>query len=104
MARVSTLGGGASPMRLSSFEDPRVKEKAVVGPGTTRHFDVINWTINNAMGSEPDMPLWAELANNDIPVTLGKLLTGEAYDGNVQAAMDELAAVVDAKVEEAGLR
>jgi multiple sugar transport system substrate-binding protein len=104
MARVSTLGGGASPMRLSSFEDPRVREKAVVGPGTTRHFDVINWTINNAMGSEPDMPLWAELANNDIPVTLGKLLTGEAYDGNVQAAMDELAAVVDAKVEEAGLR
>ncbi len=104
MARVSTLGGGASPMRLSSFEDPRVKEKAVVGPGTTRHFDTINWTINNAMGSEPDMPLWAELANNDIPVTLGKLLTGQDYDGSAKAAMDELAQVVDQKVADAGLR
>lgn len=104
MARVSTLGGGASPMRLSSFEDPRVKEKAVVGPGTTRHFDTINWTINNAMGSEPDMPIWAELANNEIPVTLGKLLTGQDYDGSAKAAMDELAQVVDAAVEEAGLR
>lgn len=103
MARVSTLGGGASPMRLSSFEDPRVKEKAVVGPGTTRHFDIVNWTINNAMGSEPDMPIWAELSNNDIPVTLGKLLTGEAYDGSAKAAMDELAATIDKKVEEAGL-
>ena len=37
MARVSTLGGGASPMRNSSFKDPRVKAKAKVGPGTTRH-------------------------------------------------------------------
>jgi multiple sugar transport system substrate-binding protein len=104
MARVSTLGGGASPMRLSSFEDPRVKEKAKPGPGTTRHFDIVNWTINNAMGSEPDMPIWAELANNDIPIELGKLLTGQAYDGNAQAAMDALAVLVDEKVAAAGLR
>mgnify|MGYP001338027405 CR=1 FL=1 len=104
MARVSTLGGGASPMRLSSFEDPRVKEKAVVGPGTTRHFDVVNWTINNAMGSEPDMPIWAELANNEIPVELGKLLTGQAYDGSAKACMDALAQMVDTKVADAGLR
>ena len=104
MARVSTLGGGASPMRNSSFTDPRVKEKAVVGPGTTRHFADIKWTIDNAMGSEPDMPLWAELSNNDVPVTLGKLLTGQEYNGSAKAAMDELAAVIDQKVEEAGLR
>ena len=78
--------------------------KAVVGPGTTRHFDIINWTINNAMGSEPDMPLWAELANNDIPVELGKLLTGQAYDGNAKACMDALATLVDDKVAAAGLR
>lgn len=103
MARVSTLGGGASPMRLSSFNDPRVKEKAVVGPGTTRHFDVINWTINNAMGSEPDMPIWADLSNNEIPVELGKLLTGQAYDGDAKACMDALAGMVDKKVADAGL-
>lgn len=104
MARVSTLGGGASPMRLSSFTDPRVKEKAVVGPGTTRHFDVINWTINNAMGSEPDMPIWADLSNNDIPVELGKLLTGQAYDGSAEACMKALKDTIDKKVADAGLR
>jgi multiple sugar transport system substrate-binding protein len=103
MARVSTLGGGASPMRLSSFNDPRVKAKAVVGPGTTRHFDIVNWTINNAMGSEPDMPIWAELSNNDIPVEIGKLLTGQAYGGSAKACMDALAKMVDDKVKAAGL-
>lgn len=103
MARVSTLGGGASPMRLSSFNDPRVKAKAKVGPGTTRHFDVINWTINNAMGSEPDMPIWADLSNNDIPVELGKLLTGQDYNGDAKACMDALAGMVDKKVADAGL-
>jgi multiple sugar transport system substrate-binding protein len=50
------------------------------------------------------MPLWAELANNDIPVTLGKLLTGQEYGGSAKKAMDELAMVVDKKVADAGLR
>jgi multiple sugar transport system substrate-binding protein len=68
MARVSTLGGGASPVRISSFEDPRVKAIAKVGTGTTRHFDAIKWTIDNAMGSEPDMPAWAEISNNVVPI------------------------------------
>ncbi|MBX6321910.1 MAG: sugar ABC transporter substrate-binding protein [Rhodospirillaceae bacterium] len=81
MARVSTLGGGASPMRNSSFEDPRVKAMAKVGPGTTRHFPAIKWTIDNAMGSEPDMPAWAEISNNVTPVELGKLLAGEYKTG-----------------------
>lgn len=81
MARSSILGGGASPMRNSSFTDPRVKEMAKVGPGTTRHFDAVKWTIDNAMGSEPDMPAWAEISNNVIPVELGKLLAGQYGSG-----------------------
>lgn len=103
MARVSTLGGGASPMRNSSFTDPRVKAKAVVGPGTTRHFDAIKYTIDNQMGSEPDMPIWADLSNNDIPVELGKLLTGQDYGGNAKACLDAIAGIVDGKVKDAGL-
>lgn len=103
MARVSTLGGGASPMRNSSFTDPRVKAKAVVGPGTTRHFDAIKYTVDNQMGSEPDMPIWADMSSNDIPVELGKLLTGQSYDGNAKKALDAIAQIVDAKVKDAGL-
>jgi multiple sugar transport system substrate-binding protein len=103
MARVATLGGGASPIRTSSFNDPRVKAKAAVGPGTTRHFEAIKWTIDNAMGSEPDMAVWADISNNEIPVELGKLLTGEAYDGSAKACLDALAGMVDAKVKDAGL-
>ncbi len=97
VARSSILGGGASPVRISAFEDPRVKEAAKVGPGTTRHFPAIRWTIENAMGSEPDMPAWAEIANNVIPVELGKLLAGQYASGKecmeaIRKQADELAA------------
>jgi multiple sugar transport system substrate-binding protein len=96
MARVSTLGGGASPMRISSFEDPRVKAMAKVSPGTTRHFDAIKWTIDNAMGSAPDLPAWAEISNNVVPVELGKLLAGQYRSGKecmvaIKRQADELA-------------
>ena len=87
------LGGGASPMRLSSFKDPRVLAAAKVGPGTTRHFPAIEWTINNAMGSEPDMPAWAEISNNVIPVELGKLLAGQY--GSPQECMDAIKGKAD---------
>ena len=53
-----TLLGGFAPTRNSTFEDPRVKAKAVIGPGTTRHLEIVKWTIHNVMASEPDMPLW----------------------------------------------
>ena len=86
-------------MRLSSFKDPRVLAAAKVGPGTTRHFPAIEWTINNAMGSEPDMPAWAEISNNVIPVELGKLLAGQYSSPQqcmdaIKAKADELAAPV----------
>lgn len=98
-----TLGGGFAPMRLSSFADERVKAKAVVGPGTTRHLPVVKWTIDNAMASEPDMPLWAGFSNNEIPVALGKLLTGQDYGGDAKKCMDDVAAQIDKAVAEAGL-
>ena len=76
-ARSSTLGGGASPVRHSTYSDPRVLAAAKVGPGTTRHFPAIEWTINNAMGSEPKLPAWVEISHDVIPVELGKLLAGQ---------------------------
>ena len=98
-----TLGGGFAPMRISSFNDPRVKAKEVVGPGTTRHLPVVLETINNDMASEPDMPLWAGFSNNEIPVSLGKLLTGQDYNGDAKACMDDVAKQIDAAVADAGL-
>ena len=93
VARSSTVGGGASPVRLSAFKDERVLAAAEPGAGTTRHFPAIEWTINNRMGSEPDIPTWAEIANNVIPVRLGELLAGQ-YD-SPEAAMEVIARETD---------
>jgi multiple sugar transport system substrate-binding protein len=98
-----TLLGGFAPMRISSFEDPRVKAKAKVGPGTTRHLETVKWTIDNVIASEPDMPLWAGFSNNEIPVELGKLLTNQDYGGDAKKCMDNVASLIDKAVEDAGL-
>ena len=92
-----TLGGGFAPMRLSSFADPRVKERERVGNVTTRHLPVSKEIIDNDMTSEPDMPLWDGYSNNEIPVELGKLLTGQAYNGSAKACMDVIARQIDAQ-------
>jgi multiple sugar transport system substrate-binding protein len=97
VARGCSLGGGASPVRLSAFKDPRVLAAAKVGPGTTRHFPAIEYTINNMMGSEPDFPAWAEMSNNLIPVELGKYLNGQTASAKdcmaaIAAGADEMAA------------
>lgn len=99
-----TLEGGFAPMRVSSFTDPRIKDKERVGPGTTRHLPVVLETINNYLASEPDMPLWAGLSSNEIPTELGKLLTGQDYGGDAKACMDKIATIVDTAVSDAGLR
>ncbi|MCY3997353.1 MAG: ABC transporter substrate-binding protein, partial [Rhodobacter sp.] len=64
-----------------------------VGAGTTRHLNVVRDTIAYDMGSEPDLPQWAELANDTIPVRLGKYFAGE-YD-SAKEAMDDIAQAAD---------
>lgn len=99
-----TLLGGSAPMRRSAWDDPRLKAKAVVGPGTTRHLDVVRWTIDNAMATQPHMPIWESLSSHDIPTELGRLLTGQAYGNSPKKCMDAIARTVDARVKKAGLR
>ena len=92
--RVSLLGGGASPMRRSTYEDSRVRAKGVAGAGTTRHFDVTRLAIENHMGSEPDHPAWAEVSNGGaIPTELGRYFAGE--HSSPKSAMDAIASEVD---------
>ncbi len=88
----SIIGGGASPMRQSTFDDPRVKAKAEVGAGTTRHFPAMYEVIMNRMGTEPHLPQWPAIATDVIAVELGKLTTG---GGSTQEAMTAIAKKVN---------
>jgi multiple sugar transport system substrate-binding protein len=92
--QASLLGGGASPMRASVFDDPRIKAAARVQAGTTRHFEAVRTTIETAMGSEPDLPPWPEISNNVIPMELGRLLSGEHR--SPEAAMAAIKGEADA--------
>lgn len=76
-ARSAVLGSGAAAVRNSTYKDARVLAAAKVGEGTTRHFPATEWTIHNAMGSEPKLPAWVEISNDIIPTELGKLLSGK---------------------------
>lgn len=91
---ITTLGGGTGPTRASVYDDERVKANAQNGiAGTTRHLDVVRETIASHMGSEPDLPEWAEISNDTIPVELGRYFAGD-YD-SPKAVMDAIAKKVD---------
>ncbi|MGE0715091.1 MAG: ABC transporter substrate-binding protein [Alphaproteobacteria bacterium] len=91
------LGNGAAAARNSTYRDPRVLAAAKVGPGTTRHFAATEWTIDNAMGTEPKLPAWVDIANGIIPDELGKLLAGGYGSpaqcmGSIREQVDRVAA------------
>lgn len=90
---ITALGGGTGPTRASVYDDPRIIANNRVGPGTTRHLNVVRETIAKDMGSEPDLPQWAELANDTIPVRLGKYFAGEY--SSAKEAMDDIAQATD---------
>jgi len=96
-ARASVLGNGASPTRASVFDDPRVLDARKVGAGTTRHLDAVRQTIETAMGSEPDLETWPDLANGVIPDELGALL--EDHSLYPEGAMNRIADAVRRAVE-----
>ncbi|MBO0662913.1 extracellular solute-binding protein [Jiella sp. MQZ9-1] len=93
-ALITVLGGGTGPTRTSVYDDPRVKANARVGAGTTRHLPVVRETISKYMGSEPDLPEWAEISSDTIPVALGQYFAGQ-YD-SPKAAMDDIKTKVEA--------
>lgn len=92
-ALITSLGGGTGPTRASVYDDPRVVANSRVGAGTTRHLDVVRETIAKDMGSEPDLPQWAEISSDTIPVRLGKYFAGDY--GSAKEAMDDIASAVD---------
>ncbi len=92
-ALITVLGGGTGPTRTSVYDDPRVLANAKVGAGTTRHLPVVRETIASHMGSEPDLPEWAEISSDTIPVALGRYFAGEF--ASAKACMDEIGTKVD---------
>jgi len=98
-----TLAGGFAPTRNSCFTDPAIAAKGKVMAGTTRHLDIVKWTINNVVATEPHFPLWIGYANNELPTEIGKLLTGQDYGGDAKKCMDAVARIIDAKTRDAGL-
>lgn len=92
--RASLLGGGASPMRESTFNDERIKEKQKPG-GLTQHFPIQENAIKTRMGTEPHLPSWPEIANDVFAVELGKLVTErqdvETTAKNMKKGADRLA-------------
>jgi multiple sugar transport system substrate-binding protein len=94
---ITVLGGGTGPTRSSVYDDPRVKANAKPGiAGTTRHLGAVRETIAKHMGSEPDLPQWAELSNDTIPVELGRFWAGEYK--TPKEVMDSIKTKVDAIV------
>lgn len=91
-ALITVLGGGTGPTRASVYDDPRVKANARVGAGTTRHLPVVRETIDKYMGSEPDLPEWAQISSDTIPVALGEYFAGSG--GSAKETMDKIAAQV----------
>lgn len=95
-ARASSLGGGTTPTRKSTFSDERILSKNRVTPGTTRHFDVQLDAIEKRMGSEPHLPTWSSLSIDSFAVELGRLIHGQQ---GIQMTLDNMAASATLAVE-----
>ena len=90
---ITALGGGTGPTRESVYDDPRIIANNRVGPGTTRHLNVVRDTIAMDMGSEPDLPQWAELSTTRSRSGSAKYFAGDY--GSPKEAMDDIAVSVD---------
>jgi len=88
-----------TPVRQSTFDDPRIKEKAKVVAGTTRHFPAILKAIKERMGTEPHFPGWAGASSTGgpIPTELGKMTAG-AQD--IKTTLDNIAKAIDQYMKE----
>jgi multiple sugar transport system substrate-binding protein len=91
--RASLLGGGATPIRMSNFTDPRILANNRVVAGTTRHFEVTLDAIMNWMGTEPHHPDWAALSVDPFAVELGKMTTGQQ---DIKTTLDKMAEAANA--------
>ncbi len=88
-----------TPVRISTFNDPRILAKAKPVPGSTRHFPVSLKTIQTRMGTEPHFPGWADVSATGavIPTELGKMTAGGQ---DPKTTLDNIAAAIDKAIKE----
>ncbi len=88
-----------APVRTSTYEDPRTKEREKPGVGSTRHFPVMLKTIKEDMGTEPHFPGWAATSGTGgpLPTELGLMTTGQQ---DVKTTLDNMAAAIEESIAE----
>ncbi len=86
----SCLMGGANPIRLSNYQDPRILKQAGAN-GVTRHFAVTLDAIRHRMGTDPRLPGFTTLAVDNFAVELGQMTTGQQNAEETARAMERAA-------------
>lgn len=93
VTRASILGGGSSPIRNSTYRDPRIVASSKVLTSPTHHFPVSLEAILYDMGSDPMFPLFPDIAVHGLAGELGKFTTGQQSARTTAEAMEKLARV-----------
>ena len=89
----ANASGADTPVRKSSFTDPRVLAKNAPMLGTTRHFDVTRRAIEGRMGTSPHLPAWVSRATEVNATELGRLTTGQqGVDATLRAINEKTVA------------
>lgn len=93
---LASLEAGSSGIRKSTYEHPLTRQQAKITPKTTRHMGVVLDAILNRMGTEPHLPNWVQLATNELPVELGKLVTQQQ---SIKTTANRMATLINEAVE-----
>lgn len=90
---LASLEAGSSGIRKSTYEHPFTQQQAKITPKTTRHMGIVLDAILNRMGTAPHLPNWLQLATNDFPIELGKMVTQQQ---SVKATAEQMARLTNA--------
>ena len=95
IARSNTQGAN-TPVRASTYADPRVLAKNAPGAGTTRHFAVTRRAIESRMGTPPRLAEWSALATAVNALEYGKLTTGQqSVRATLEAIQEQTSRALD---------
>lgn len=81
---------------MSTFVDPRITSRnKLVGPGTTRHLEIVKDSIINHLGNDPSHPNWPEISRDHFTVELGRMVTDQQSVKASAKALEKAAARIN---------